>query len=39
VSLFNHDCQAQDIFKRADAAMYQAKEGGRNRIRFAAPEG
>jgi diguanylate cyclase (GGDEF)-like protein/PAS domain S-box-containing protein len=39
VSLFNHDCQAQDIFKRADAAMYLAKEAGRNRIRFAAPEG
>jgi diguanylate cyclase (GGDEF)-like protein len=39
VSLFDHDCLAQDIFKRADAAMYLAKEAGRNQIRFAAPGG
>ena len=27
---------AQEILKRADDAMYQAKDAGRNQIRFAA---
>jgi diguanylate cyclase (GGDEF)-like protein/PAS domain S-box-containing protein len=30
----NHDATKDDIFKCADSAMYQAKEGGRNCIRF-----
>lgn len=36
VTLFNNrDSDANDILRRADRAMYQAKEGGRNSIRFA----
>ncbi|SDH55585.1 sensor domain-containing protein [Propionivibrio dicarboxylicus] len=35
VTLFvNHEIDAGEILKRADGAMYQAKEAGRNTIRF-----
>ena len=35
VALFvNHDTSQIDILKWADAAMYQAKHDGRNRVRF-----
>lgn len=35
VTLFGkHDASQEDILKRADTAMYQAKEAGRNLIRF-----
>jgi diguanylate cyclase (GGDEF)-like protein len=34
-SLFiNHEASQDDILKWADAAMYQAKDAGRNQIRF-----
>jgi diguanylate cyclase (GGDEF)-like protein len=37
VTLFNgQDMSLEDIMKKADAAMYQAKEAGRNRIQSAA---
>lgn len=37
VTLFlNHEASLQDILKRADMAMYQAKEAGRSLIRFYA---
>ena len=32
--LINHDDSQEEILKRADMAMYQAKEAGRNSIRF-----
>lgn len=32
------DVEIDDLFKRADMAMYQAKEGGRNMVRFFEPE-
>jgi len=34
VMFINHEISADDILKRADFAMYQAKDGGRNAIRF-----
>lgn len=34
VVFINHEASATDILKWADAAMYQAKEAGRNTIRF-----
>jgi len=40
VALFiDHQASQEDILKWADAAMYQAKEGGRNLIRFHSPIG
>lgn len=40
VALFIHDeGSADDIMKWADTAMYQAKEGGRNVVRFYEPPG
>lgn len=37
VALFlNHEASPEDILKWADMAMYQAKEGGRNRANFYA---
>jgi diguanylate cyclase (GGDEF)-like protein/PAS domain S-box-containing protein len=34
VALFNHGSSAEKILKYADKAMYEAKESGRNSIRF-----
>jgi diguanylate cyclase (GGDEF)-like protein/PAS domain S-box-containing protein len=34
VLFINHEASLEDILKWADMAMYQAKEGGRNRINF-----
>jgi diguanylate cyclase (GGDEF)-like protein len=40
VSLFrNQDERQGEILKRADAAMYQAKEAGRNQVRFSDAAG
>jgi len=39
VMLFiDHEARAEDIIKWADMAMYEAKEAGRNNIRFYKPE-
>lgn len=34
VVFLNQETTSEDVLKHADVAMYQAKEGGRNRIRF-----
>ena len=38
VLFINHEAGAEDIFKWADMAMYQAKNDGRNLIRFFDPQ-
>ena len=39
VALFlDHEASAEDLLKWSDMAMYSAKEGGRNQIRFHEPE-
>jgi len=38
VLFINHEGSPEDILKWADMAMYQAKEGGRNQVRFFAPQ-
>jgi diguanylate cyclase (GGDEF)-like protein/PAS domain S-box-containing protein len=37
VSLFGKHVTAEDLFKHADLALYQAKEAGRNTLRFFHP--
>ncbi len=36
VLFLNHEASREDLFKWADSAMYQAKDGGRNMIQFAS---
>ena len=38
VMFIDHEASIENIFKWADMAMYQAKEGGRNRVRFSGPQ-
>ncbi len=39
ISLFHaHDVSVDDLLKRADTAMYEAKAGGRNTLRFFDPD-
>lgn len=39
VTLFNgHDHEVDELFKQADIAMYQAKQAGRNALRFFDPQ-
>ena len=38
VVFIDHEESAEDIMTRADTAMYQAKEAGRNQFRFYEPE-
>lgn len=37
VSLFNHEDKVEELFKHADLALYQAKNAGRNTLRFFDP--
>jgi diguanylate cyclase (GGDEF)-like protein/PAS domain S-box-containing protein len=38
VLFLGEEVEIDDLFKRADMAMYQAKEGGRNMVRFFEPQ-
>ena len=38
VLFINHEASAREVLKQADMAMYQAKEAGRNSIRFYEPK-